>query len=61
MLKLTYMIKDQCWEQQKMAKRKALMGVNNFVKQTKKKRPGRHNKNYNKRVPNRSKNRGQGK
>ena len=44
-----------------MAKRKSLIGVSNFVKQTKKKRPGRHNKKYNKRVPNRSKYRGQGK
>jgi hypothetical protein len=44
-----------------MAKRKALMGVSNFVRQTKKKRPGRHNKKYNKRVPSRSKNKGQGK
>ena len=44
-----------------MAKRKSLIGVNNFVKQTKKRRPGRHNKKYNKRVPNRSKYRGQGK
>ena len=43
-----------------MAKRKSLIGVNNFVKQTKKKRPGRHNKKYNKRVPNRSKYIGQG-
>tara|TARA_X000001388_G_scaffold53896_1_gene39503 strand:- start:74 stop:208 length:135 start_codon:yes stop_codon:yes gene_type:complete len=44
-----------------MAKRKSLFGVNNFVKQTKKKRPGRHSKKYNKTVPKRSKNRGQGK
>ena len=44
-----------------MAKRKSLIGVNNFVRQTKKKRPGRHSKKYNKRVPKRSKNRGQGK
>jgi hypothetical protein len=43
-----------------MAKRKSLIGVNNFVKQTKKKRPGRHSKKYNKRVPKRSKYRGQG-
>ena len=44
-----------------MAKRKSLIGVNNFVKETKKKRPGKHSKKYNKRVPMRSKNRGQGK
>ena len=35
--------------------------IHHFINQTKKKRPGRHNKNYNKRVPSRSKNRGQGK
>jgi len=44
-----------------MAKRTAAIGVTNFINQTKKKRPGRHNKNYNKRVPSRSKNKGQGK
>ena len=38
-----------------MAKRKSLIGVNNFVKQTKKRRPGRHSKKYNKRVPRRKK------
>ena len=31
-----------------MAKRKSLIGVNNFVRQTKKKRPGRHAKRPNK-------------
>jgi|TARA_R110001583_G_scaffold8984_1_gene42488 hypothetical protein len=44
-----------------MAKRKALFGVSNYIKKTHKKRPGRHNKKYNKRVPSRSKNKGQGK
>tara|TARA_E500000318_G_scaffold45398_1_gene42908 strand:- start:39 stop:176 length:138 start_codon:yes stop_codon:yes gene_type:complete len=31
-----------------MAKRKSLFGVNNFVRQTKKKRPGKHAKRPNK-------------
>ena len=31
-----------------MAKRKSLIGVNKFVRQTKKKRPGRHAKRPNK-------------
>ena len=44
-----------------MAKKKSLIGISNFVQQTKKKRPGRHNKKYNKRIPRRKKNRGQGK
>jgi len=29
-----------------MAKRTAAIGVTNFINQTKKKRPGRHNKNF---------------
>ena len=44
-----------------MAKKKSLIGISNFVKQTKKKRPGRHNKKYNKRIQRKKKNRGQGK
>jgi len=36
-------------------------GVSNYHTKTQKKRPGRHAKHYSKRIPNRSKNRGQGK
>ena len=36
-------------------------GVNNYVKRTKRKRPGRHAKSYSKRIPNKKKYRGQGK
>ena len=35
-------------------------GVNNYVKRTKRKRSGRHAKSYSKRIPKRSKYRGQG-
>ena len=44
----------------RMAKKKALFGVNNYHKRTPKKRPGVHTKRKNKRKPNRKKNRGQG-
>ena len=43
-----------------MAKKKASIGTITFFKETPKKRPGRHAKSYNKRVPNRKPNRGQG-
>ena len=43
-----------------MAK-KNLVGISNFTKQTKRKRLQQHSKSYNKRVPNRSKYKGQGK
>ncbi len=43
-----------------MAKRKSVFGVANYVKRTPKKRPGRHTKRLNKRVPRRKKDRGQG-
>jgi hypothetical protein len=43
-----------------MAK-KNLLGISVFKNETKRKRPQQHSKSYNKRVPNRSKNRGQGK
>ena len=43
-----------------MAKKKPLFGVSNYVKRTPKKRPGRHTKRLNKRVPRRKKYRGQG-
>ena len=43
-----------------MAKKKSAVGQITFFKETPKKRPGRHAKSYNKRVPNRKKNRGQG-
>ena len=36
-------------------------GVSNYKKQTQRKRPGRHSKNLNKRIPRRKKTRGQGK
>ena len=36
-------------------------GINNYVKRTKRKRPNRHAKSYSKRIPKRSKYRGQGK
>ena len=44
-----------------MAKKKGMFGVNNYVKKTSKKRPNRHSKSVSKRVPKRSKYRGQGK
>lgn len=44
-----------------MAKRKSVFGINNYVKNTPKKRPRRHTKNLNKRKPHRKKYRGQGK
>ena len=43
-----------------MAKRNSVFGVANYVKKTPKKRPGRHTKRLNKRVPRRKKYRGQG-
>ena len=43
-----------------MAKKKSIFGVNNYVKRTAKKRPGRHAKSYSKRKPYRKKYRGQG-
>jgi hypothetical protein len=43
-----------------MAKKRPLFGVSNYVKKTRKKRRGRHAKSYSKRVPSRSKYRGQG-
>ena len=44
-----------------MAKKKGLFGVNNYIKRTQKKRPGRHAKSYSKRIPRRKRTRGQGK
>ena len=44
-----------------MAKKKGLFGVNNYIKRTRKKRPGRHAKSYSKRTPRRKRTRGQGK
>jgi hypothetical protein len=43
-----------------MEKKKSSIGSIEFFKETPKKRPGRHAKSYNKRVPRRKKNRGQG-
>ena len=43
-----------------MAKKKSSIGTITFFKETPKKRPGRHAKSYNKRVPRRKRNRGQG-
>jgi len=43
-----------------MAKKKSSIGTVTFFKETPKKRPGRHAKSYNKRVPRRKRNRGQG-
>jgi hypothetical protein len=43
-----------------MAKKKQSIGSIIFIKEYPRKRPGRHAKSYNKRVPNRKKNRGQG-
>ena len=44
-----------------MARRKKpLFGVSNYKRRTRKKRPGRHAKSYGKRIPKRSKKRGQG-
>ena len=37
-----------------MAKRKSVFGIANYVKRTPKKRPGRHTKRLNKRVPRRN-------
>ena len=36
-------------------------GVNNYVKRTRRKSPGRHAKSYSKRIPQKKKYRGQGK
>ena len=46
-----------------MAKKKSLFGVNNFIKKTRRKRPGRHSKspNKSKRKMHKAKYRGQGK
>jgi len=44
----------------KMGKKKPLFGVNTYIRRTRKKRPGRHAKSVSKRVPNKSKYRGQG-
>lgn len=44
-----------------MSKKLPKWGVNTYTKNTSKKRPGRHAKSYSKRIPNRSKYRGQGK
>jgi hypothetical protein len=43
-----------------MAKKKPLYGVSNYTKDQPRKRPGRHSKSVSKRVPNKKKNRGQG-
>ena len=43
-----------------MAKKKPLFGVNNYIKQSKKKRPGRHSKSPSKRKNKVKKYRGQG-
>ena len=43
-----------------MAKKKSVFGPSNYVKRTRKKRPGRHKKKYSKRVPRRKRYRGQG-
>ena len=43
-----------------MAKKKGLFGVNNYIKRTRKKRPGRHTKRLNKNKNRRKKYRGQG-
>tara|TARA_R100001594_G_scaffold348_2_gene1417 strand:- start:3315 stop:3449 length:135 start_codon:yes stop_codon:yes gene_type:complete len=43
-----------------MAKKKGGYGVNNYIKETPIKRPGRHAKSVSKRVPNKKKYRGQG-
>lgn len=44
-----------------MAKKKSSIGSITFFKETPKKRPGRHNKKYNKRTTRRKADRGQGK
>ena len=43
-----------------MAKKKGLYGVSVYVKNKPRKRPKRHAKSYNKRIPSRKKTRGQG-
>ena len=43
-----------------MGMKKPLFGVNTYIRRTRKKRPGRHAKSVSKRVPNKSKYRGQG-
>jgi len=43
-----------------VAKKKPLFGVSNYVKRTRKKRPGRHTKSLSKRIPRRKKYKGQG-
>ena len=44
-----------------MAKKKSVFGPSNYKKRTPKKRPGRHNKSWSKRIPRRKRTRGQGK
>ena len=43
-----------------MSKKKPVFGTSNYIKNKPRKRPGRNAKSYSKRIPNRSKNRGQG-
>ncbi len=43
-----------------MAKKKSVFGPSNYKKRTPKKRPGRHNKSWSKRIPRRKRKRGQG-
>tara|TARA_B100000214_G_scaffold372715_1_gene351513 strand:- start:1492 stop:1626 length:135 start_codon:yes stop_codon:yes gene_type:complete len=43
-----------------VGKKRPLFGVSNYVKRTRKKRPGRHAKSYSKRIPRRKPSRGQG-
>ena len=43
-----------------MAKKRPLFGVSSYKKRTQRKRAGRHAKKYSKRIPKRSRNRGQG-
>ena len=43
-----------------MARKKAHIGAITFIKEFPRKRPGRHAKSYNKRVPRRKSQRGQG-
>tara|TARA_B100000214_G_scaffold261222_1_gene192920 strand:- start:766 stop:906 length:141 start_codon:yes stop_codon:yes gene_type:complete len=44
-----------------MGKKKPLFGAVTYIKRRPRKRPGRHAKSYSKRIPRRSKSRGQGK
>ena len=54
------LLKKKKKQTKKMAKKKALFGVNNYHKRTPKKRPGVHTKRINKRKPHRKKYKGQG-